>query len=103
MGMLNKYFTKYYFHLISSIPEMKDLISKKSQEIYFSEFKRYFRRQILKKICYGSLEQLLSLNIAYRFELDKLNCVISSPNKIVYNKKIVKHFNFFQLLRFEWK
>ena len=50
------------------------------KEIYYSEFKKYFKRQILKKICYGSLEQLLKLNMRYKFEIDDINLFLRAKN-----------------------
>ncbi|CAF0987773.1 unnamed protein product, partial [Brachionus calyciflorus] len=50
----------------------KDL-EKKPEHCYFIEFKKYFRRQILKKICFGCLEQLLMLNVTYDNDIDKIN------------------------------
>ncbi|RNA39230.1 AAA ATPase domain [Brachionus plicatilis] len=48
------------------------------QKIYFDEFKKFYRRQILKKTCYGSLKQMLMLNMRYQFDIDKINETIDN-------------------------
>ena len=52
------------------------LESDHEKKVYFDEFKKYYRRQMLKKICYGSLKQLLMLNMRYQIDLDEINTKI---------------------------
>ena len=77
--IVKKYFINYYFHFLSS-NKNGNLFLKKDRMILFLEFKRYFRRRILKKICYGSLEQLLNLNMRYQFEIDRINDSINNSD-----------------------
>jgi energy-coupling factor transporter ATP-binding protein EcfA2 len=80
-----------YYYSSWSIEQLDELISSLSSttydfqaRLYFDEFKKYFRRQILKKLCYGSLEQLLMLNSRYQHDLEKINQTIRS-NDHVFN------------------
>ncbi|RNA27694.1 AAA family ATPase [Brachionus plicatilis] len=67
------------------------------KNIYFEEFQKYFRRQMLKKICFGSLKQMLMLDMRYQFELDEINDKINEYKKYGLDfpyeiKKISKGF-----------
>ncbi|RNA34351.1 AAA ATPase domain, partial [Brachionus plicatilis] len=47
---------------------------------HFVEFKKYFKRQILKKICFGNLQQLLLLNSPYDYDIAKINEAFKEKN-----------------------
>jgi energy-coupling factor transporter ATP-binding protein EcfA2 len=64
--------------------KLKDILIKdiescdddKSVKTYYDEYRTYFRRQALKKICYGNLEQLLLLNARYEHDRKQINDMI---------------------------
>ncbi|CAF0941300.1 unnamed protein product, partial [Brachionus calyciflorus] len=71
-------------------------LGKNPEQCYFVEFKKYFRRQILKKICFGCLEQLLMLNVTYDNDIEKINKAFKDDSfkaeyDLEFNYKIIKN------------
>lgn len=103
---LNSVFKTYKKNIVTDPNFMN-----KPQECYFFEFRKYFRRQILKKVCFGSLEQLLMLNLPYDSDIEEINQSISkfeNDYKVNFNYKIVKNtysivekLNLNELIEFE--
>ncbi|CAF0968733.1 unnamed protein product [Brachionus calyciflorus] len=86
-------FFKYYIK--NNISEFNEISNNElKKRIYFDEFKKYFKRQILKKISYGSLEQMLMLNMRYDFEIKEINDMIKNDETkasgLNFNYKIEK-------------
>ena len=84
-----------YYHSNNSLPNLIKNESEKRKRIYFGEFRKYFRRQILKKICFGSLKQMLMLNIRYEFEIkninDKIESISESVDSLDFKYKLEKN------------
>ena len=80
---LNKYFFNYYYRIIleeerKKIKEIYEKSEKKvNRQILYDKFKEYLKKQVLKKFCYGNLEQMLELNMGYQKEIDEINQFLS--------------------------
>ncbi|CAF0862900.1 unnamed protein product [Brachionus calyciflorus] len=87
---LQRILIKYYIENMKLRNDYDILTTDKiKKRIYFDEFKKYFKRQILKKISYGSLEQMLMLNMRYDFEINDMINTIKNWG-LVFNYRIEK-------------
>lgn len=72
-------FEKFYLGKDNELDRIKNM--DENQKKNFDKFKNFFRHQVIKKYSYGSLKQLLMLNIRYQFEIEEINKNIESISK----------------------